>query len=65
MIWTKTNDRHISGDYEIFSETRGYSAWIYSDTQSACLGHEIANLETAKRICEAHSFRASRPGEAA
>lgn len=57
MKWVQRDKRQFSSPYSLIHEIRGYSAWIKTDTQFACLGREL-KLEQAKNLCLKHSLNA-------
>lgn len=54
MNWTPAGTDWVCSPYRVCWGARGYSAWVYSRTESRCLGHGLATLKAAKILCEQH-----------
>lgn len=57
MTWLERNGMYLSSPYRIVHATRGLECWVFSKTESGCLGREIKNVQGAKAICEAHKAK--------
>lgn len=64
MKWLERSPTtRLSYPYSLILETRGWSAWIKTETRYANLGRELS-LDKAKALCEQHKTKDEFRGDA-
>ena len=57
MKWITRGDVTLCSPYRIVRTTYGYEVWIFSKTQSGCLGRRIESIGEAKLLAGKHKAK--------